>query len=388
VNAAADTAPITVTLPDAETGYDIPVQRTSPGALDSPPYRQAEPAIAPPPSAQPPVPARSPLRTRVIALAVLVVVVVAGSAFAAFWWRSHSAKDSYVSAVRRAMGPVVSGNQAISAAFASLPSQPGPAKAAVARALTAAQAAQATLADVSVPSGEQSFSANASAAIKSELAWLSTVGTVLAHPASPMAAQLSSLEVTTQSKLAAVAPQVAGASASLPPVTSLIAFAQHETAGAATRTSLNGFVGQVQSLLTQSQPAFQQINTLYTQLSNVASGGFTSLTVPQVESQLQSIISNRTSLAASARTLSAPTGRASTVRNDLVAAMDASLTDDQAINNCFNQYNTGTLAFISENCLSSTNSDSVAATNAKQTFSAAYNSLRASLGLPANRLTF
>jgi hypothetical protein len=61
----------------------------------------------------------------------------------------------------------------------------------------------------------------------------------------------------------------------------------------------------------------------------------------------------------------------------------ASLTNDQDINNCLNQANSGTVAFIFQSCLSSTASDSKAATASKQHFFALYNRLRHKIGLPA-----
>ncbi len=147
--------------------------------------------------------------------------------------------------------------------------------------------------------------------------------------------------------------------------------------------ALTQFNGQVQSLLTQSGPAYQQINQLFGQLQIAANGGTPSITLAQAEATISSVISNRTALEASAQTLAAPTPLAASVRGALVSAMQASLTDDQAISTCLNEANNGTVAYIFQSCLSSTAPDSQAATAAKQHFQMLDNQLRQSIGLPA-----
>jgi hypothetical protein len=138
----------------------------------------------------------------------------------------------------------------------------------------------------------------------------------------------------------------------------------------------------VQALQDQSGPAYQQINQLFGQMQTAASGGTPSITLAQAEASITSVVSNRTSLAASARTLGAPTPLAASVRSALVAALDASLTNDQDINNCLNQANSGTVAIIFQGCLSATAANSNAATAAKQHFFTLYDQLRAEIGLP------
>ncbi len=91
-------------------------------------------------------------------------------------------------------------------------------------------------------------------------------------------------------------------------------------------------------------------------------------------------MANRTSLAAAAQAVNAPTPAASTVRDDLVAAFNASLQDDNDLDTCLNQANTGTDAYIFQGCLDTSSTDSGAATAAKQTFLAAYNQLRTVIG--------
>jgi hypothetical protein len=151
---------------------------------------------------------------------------------------------------------------------------------------------------------------------------------------------------------------------------------------------VKGFVSQVSTLITQSEPAFKQINALFAQLTSVAQGEGTDLTLPQLEQTISSVVSNRSALAASARALPAPTSGARNVRTALVSAMDASLTDDNSIDNCLNEDNSGDLAFIFQGCLSSTASDATAATNAKDHFWSVYNALRHTIGEPATHASF
>jgi hypothetical protein len=200
--------------------------------------------------------------------------------------------------------------------------------------------------------------------------------------------QLDSLGADARSKLRAIDPQVPGASASLPGSAKLIGYAQARRRAVATTSALRRFSDPVRALLTQSGPAFTQINKLFGQMQIAASGGTPTITLAQAEAMLTAVVSNRTSLAASARSLDAPTPMAATVRADLVAAMDASLTNDQDISTCLNQANTGTVAYIFQSCLSSTSSGSTAATSAKQRFLAAYNALRRQIGQPAISVQF
>jgi len=58
------------------------------------------------------------------------------------------------------------------------------------------------------------------------------------------------------------------------------------------------------------------------------------ITLAQAEAAIITVVANRTALAASARTLTAPTALAAAVRGALVTAMDYSLTDDQDISTC------------------------------------------------------
>ena len=202
-----------------------------------------------------------------------------------------------------------------------------------------------------------------------------------------MLAQLGSLGVDTQTKLQAIDAQIPGI-AEFPGSTRLIAYTQAKTTAASTKSALRQFSSQVQALLTQSGPAFQQINQLFARLQTAASGGTPTITIAQAEATLTTVIANRTALAASARTLNAPTPLAVWCEPALVAAMDASLTNDQDISNCLNQANNGTVAYIFQGCLSSTAADSNTATASKQQFTSLYNKLRQRIGQPATSEQF
>ena len=74
------------------------------------------------------------------------------------------------------------------------------------------------------------------------------------------------------------------------------------------------------------------------------------------------------------------------MRDALVASYDDSLKNDQDINTCLNQANTGTIAIIFQGCLSATASDSNASTAAKQHFFTLYKQLRSQVGQPPSTL--
>jgi hypothetical protein len=99
-------------------------------------------------------------------------------------------------------------------------------------------------------------------------------------------------------------------------------------------------------------------------------------------------VASRTSLAAAAQALNAPTPVATAVSTDLVTAFNDSLKDDNDLASCLNEANDGTIAFIFQSCLSMSTSDSDTATTDKATFLTAYNALRASLGQPPSSVQF
>jgi hypothetical protein len=119
--------------------------------------------------------------------------------------------------------------------------------------------------------------------------------------------QLASLGVQAQQKFQALNAHAAGAASSFPGSTTVISYARAENTTATTSKELARFSSQVHALLDQSQPAFQQINQLFGQLAIAASGGVPTITLAQAEATINTVVSNRTALAASARTLDAPT---------------------------------------------------------------------------------
>jgi hypothetical protein len=312
---------------------------------------------------------------------VAVLVVVIGQ---------EPSGPTYTTKSRLALAPVIQQNQQLASTLRRLSSRSGHAKASgsVETTTTTVRSAQRELAKLTPGAGDRALAASARTALTSELAWLSAAGSVLKNPTSPMLTQLGSLGLNARSKLRAIDAQVPAASESLPDSAKLIAYAQARRSAVSTTSALRQFSAQVQALLTQSGPAFTQINQLFGQMQTAASGGTPTITLAQAEATLTAVISNRTSLAASARTLDAPTPLAATVRADLVAAMDASLTNDHDISTCLNEANTGTTAVIFQGCLSSTAADSTAATNAKHQFLADYNTLRSQIGQPAISVQF
>ena len=89
----------------------------------------------------------------------------------------------------------------------------------------------------------------------------------------------------------------------------------------------------------QSASSFQSVNSFYQQLQAAAQGNGATITLAQAEQQISTIVANRTSLAAAAQAVNAPTPAASTVRDDLVAAFNASLRNDNDLDTCLNQAN-------------------------------------------------
>jgi hypothetical protein len=357
--------------------------------------RQPEPADgwqAPGPSEPASRSAAGGRRSLLVGLAVgcTLAAVIAVAAIVLIGGSGGRGGPSYLTQARDALAPVVQDNNQLTGALGSLSARNGStsATASAQAAIGAVGAAQRTLGTLKPDSGDQQFASNAEAAMTSELAWLNAAVEVLASPSSPTLSQLGSLGVDAQTKLAALDTRLPGASSSFPGSTKLIAYAQNKTAAANTKGALTKFSGQVQALLTQSAPAFEQINQLFGQMQTAANGGVADITLAQAESDITTVVSNRTSLAASARTLNAPTPLASSVTSALVAAFDTSLTDDQDISNCLNQANTGTVAFIFEGCLSSTGADAGTATADKQQFLSLYNRLRAHIGEPATTQQF
>jgi len=323
----------------------------------------------------------------VLAAAVVVVAVI----LVAVSLGHRSAESSaYLGKARRALHGVISQNRRLDGRLRALApaGNPGPAEVVVSSAIAAARSAERVLRVLRPAAGYGAFAAAARAAVSGELAWLHAAAAVLAHPAGPMSYQLAALGTDARTRLQAIDRQVPGASASMPSSASLISYARGKAAAGHTRRATAQFSDQVQALLAQSQPAYEQINELFRQMQTAATGGTPSITLAQAESVITTVIANRTALAASARTLSAPTPLAASVRDALATAMDASLANDHDISNCLNQANTGTIALIFKSCLNSTAASSQAASTAKQRFLALYNQLRSQIGQPATSPQF
>lgn len=331
---------------------------------------------------------RSSRAAMIVAGAVVVVVLIAAAA-AVFVLRSRGKDDSFPAQARAALTPVAADNQAMTQAVAGLrASKPdSAAKRTVARAGSDVQTAQAGLAALNpATEADRTASAKARTALSAEAAWLTAASAVLRDPSSAQISQLSSLGDAAKAALANVT-SVPGI-ASFPTSTTLVDYAQTTTQAKTTRASLSQFSQQVMQLLEQSSAAFTQVNQLYQQMSQIAAGDGGSLTIAQAEQTISTVVSNREGLAASARALNAPTATARSVRDALATAMDDSLADDQAIDNCLNEDNFGDIAFLYQSCLQSTSTASQTATSAKNQFYDAYNALRAKLGEPATHAAF
>jgi hypothetical protein len=350
----------------------------------------ASAGFAPPPTTEPGQKSAAPGGRRPLLIAAvggLVATVIAVTAVVALTGGGGAA---YATQARDALAPVIQANSQLTGTLQSLSPSNGSsqAEASAQATIVAVRAALRTLGTLNPGSGDQQFADNATAAMGSELAWLKAVVSVLGSSRSPMLSQLGSLDVDTHTKLAAIDPQAPGASASFAGSTALIAYVQNQSSAASTRHDLTQFSGQVESLLTQSAPAYQQINQIYGELQTAANGGTPDITLAQAEATLNTVVANRTSLAASTRTLNAPTPLATSTRNALVAALDASLTNDQDISTCLNQANDGTVAIIFQSCLTSTGSDASIANTAKQQFFTLYNQLRQQIGKPSTSQPF
>lgn len=234
------------------------------------------------------------------------------------------------------------------------------------------------------PNQQAAVESSIEAALSAESQWLSDAAAVLANPASPLSSQLSALGIEAQSRLKALEQYVLVMQNSVFPNSSqIVSYAL----AAATRDQTNSqnlaFSNEVMSLLNESEPYYQQINSLYEQLQSAADGEPATITLSQAEQQIETIISNRTSLMSSAQVLTAQSSAAQSVRTLLVDAFNAALQDDNDVANCLNQSNDGYVAYIYQSCLSDSQPANNAATAAKEAFLAAYNQLRATLGQPA-----
>ena len=380
-------------------GYDP--HTTMPQGVQAFPSASTLTGVTPPPLPPPPLQPMQPgatggNRPLLIGGGVLAALVVIG-ALVGFLTLSGNKTDStassssYSAFVVRYFQPVVSDNAKLAYGVATLSPSGSPSATATAVATTSAdvKSAQQSLALVKVPAGDQTIAEQANAALSSESVWLKTVSTVLADPSSPVASQLATLGNDVSVKFETLGSSVRGlANTTLPDPTKIVAYASGVTANASAVQATTQFDNQVAALLDQSTSSFQQVNDFYNQLNSVVNGGSADFAIAQAEQEITSIIANRNSLEAAAQALNAPTPGAQAVAADLVAAFSASLKDDNDLSSCLNEANYGTVAIIYSSCLSSTQSDSSAATTEKQTFVAAYNQLRASVGQAAINPSF
>jgi hypothetical protein len=330
-----------------------------------------------------------------IGAAVVALVVVIGTVATAVSLLGNSKQaPSYSSQASRLVSPVLADNAKVDTALQALTpgSSAQAAENAIASAQTATQVAQQSLALLTPAHSQAALEAQVNAALTSEATWLQTASTVLGNPSSPLLSQLSGLGVDAETKMQAMTTGLSLATSPAFPSSNQIvnyasaanaaaaAKAQAAAAQAQTTAAETQFSNQVQALLNQSASSFQSVNAFYQQLQSVAQGNGASITLAQAEQQIAGIVANRTALAAAAQALNAPTAATSTVRDDLVAAFNASLRNDNDLDTCLNQANDGTDAYIFQGCLDASAADSGAATAAKQSFLTDYNQLRVRLG--------
>jgi hypothetical protein len=141
------------------------------------------------------------------------------------------------------------------------------------------------------------------------------------------------------------------------------------------------FVSQTEDLLGRSKASYDEVNDVFQRMQKVANGNSDAIEPDEARSKLSEVITNRESLKNDAGSLAAATSLAREVRSDLVAAFDASLVNDRAIETCLKTGESTGPGQLFSDCLSSTSSSSDTATRAKDTFRNSYNRLRDSIGL-------
>ena len=330
------------------------------------------------------------------AAALVFAVLVGGVATALLLLGSSKDASSYRAQAGRLVSPVLADTSKVTSAVQALSpgGDPQAAQNAIATVQNATQVAQQSLALLKPAGSQAQIAGQVNAALTSEVTWLQTASAVLASPSSPLLSQLSGIGLDAATKFQQMETNLLpGSDATFPSSTPIVLYSSAANAAAAAREQAAAaqaastaaetqFSNQVQALLNQSTASFQSVNAFYQQLQTAAQGGYATITLAQAEQQISGIVANRTSMAAAAQAINAPTPAGSSVRDDLVAAFNASLQNDNDLANCLNQANDGDTAYIFEGCLNASASDSSAATTAKQTFLTAYNQLRASNGQP------
>ncbi len=330
------------------------------------------------------------------------VVLVGAAVFAASRLSGSKHTASYPTQASQLIGPVFAENANIAAALQTLTpaANSQTARTAIAAGQDATQVAQQSLALLKPSRSQTELAAQIDAALTSESTWLQTASSVLDDPSSPLQSQLPGLGVDAGTKLQQMGVALSlGARSAFPSSNPIVIYASAANAAAAARSQAAAahaqttaaetqFSNQVLALLNQSASSFQSVNSFYQQLSAAAQGYGATISLAQAEQQISTIVANRTSLAAGAQAVTAPTPGAGTVRDDLVAAFNASLRNDNDLDTCLNQANTGTDAYIFQGCLNASATDSDAATAAKQSFLSVYNQLRTRIGQSSVNLQF
>jgi hypothetical protein len=330
----------------------------------------------------------------IIGGAIGAAVILIGAAVGATLLLSKTSPQgpTYSTQTARYIAPVLTDNTKIAYVLSLL--KPGGDASGVTTLITTAQsdtknAQQNVDALDATSTSDQALAAEINAALSAEGAWLQTAGAVLANTSSPQVSQLSGIGLDAQNKFAALGPTLrAAARAPFPSSANVVAFASASNASTQANAQNTTFANQVLALLNQSTSTFQSVNTFYAQLQTVAQGGFSDLSLPEFEQQITTIVASRTSLAAAAQALNAPTPASQTVSTDLVTAFNDSLKDDNDLATCLNEANDGTEAFIFQGCLTASSSDNATASADKATFLTAYNALRASVGQPPTSVQF
>lgn len=385
--AGVDTASLHTAQPTSPQSVTTTAQTMAVSGPNTPPA--GTPAVTPTPTTPPRV--KDSKRIWLIGGAAAVVLIAAAVAVTLLLTGNTKQGLTYNQQVARYLAPVLADNQKIAnmVTLLSPGGNPDGVKTLIASTQNDTQVAQ-QLIDGQKPTGsDDAVATQVKAALTSEAAWLLTATTVLSNTSSPLLSQLSGIGLDAQNKFQALgAVEPAAAHTAFPSSDQIVAFASAANTSAQATQDNTAFSNQVLALLNQSTPMFQAVNSLYAQLQTVADGGYTNLTVPQAEQQINSIVASRTSLAAAAQALNAPTPDAKTVSADLVTAFNDSLKDDNDLATCLNVANTGTVAIIFQGCLNASSSDNATATSDKQTFLAAYNQLRASVGQPPTSVQF
>ena len=216
-----------------------------------------------------------------------------------------------------------------------------------------------------------------------ERQWMNKAATTVLHPSNSAATEIETLGATVSAKRLTLANKISALkTATFPSSQKLSRYVRARVAALGGRAALIRFINDVQGLVNQSATSFALVNHFYSQLYAVVNGGQADFTLSEAEAEIAQIINSRSQQEAAARNLNHPTAKSKLVADRLVEAFAASLANDNALSDCLYQSNNGTTAIIYDSCLSSTTALSAEATKAKKAFVAAYNQLRATVGLP------